>query len=101
MAFHSLEKLHRLVDGYQQVFRVGGRELLLVQDEGETHLFDNVCPHMDAPLTYASIQNGLIRCPLHGIEFQLHNGAALRSPVGPIKKHRVVYDGDQVGVELN
>lgn len=101
MAFYPLERLSRLYDGYQRAITVAGHSLLLVQCDGEVHVLRNICPHMDAPLTYATLGNGIIRCPLHGIEFQLRNGNAVRSPVGPLKKYPVVYEGDHIGVEIN
>jgi nitrite reductase/ring-hydroxylating ferredoxin subunit len=100
MAFYPIDKLHRLYDGYQRTLTLAGQSLLVVQDEGQLHILHNVCPHMDAPLTYATIKRGVLRCPLHGIEFQLSNGHALRSMVGPIQKFPVTYQGDQIGVDL-
>ena len=100
MAFHSLERLSRLYDGYQRAIKIAGHDLLLVHEDGQTHIVKNVCPHMDAPLTYATIKAGVLRCPLHGIEFTLADGVPLRSVVGPLTKYPVSYDGDQVGVDL-
>ena len=100
MTFYPLERLSKLYDGYQRPIEVAGHSLLLVQEEGQLHILRNVCPHMDAPLTYATIKQGVLRCPLHGIEFHLHDGSPLRSPIGPIHKYPAIYDGDQVGVEL-
>ena len=100
MAFYPIERLHRLYDGYQRAITLAGHSLLLVQVDGQVHALRNICPHMDAPLTYATIKNGILRCPLHGIEFRIQDGCALRSPVGSIQKFRVAYEGDQVGVEL-
>jgi len=101
MAFYPLERLSRLYDGYQRAISVAGHSLLLIQDAGQVHVLHNVCPHMDAPLTYATIKNGVLRCPLHGIEFQVVNGSPLRSMVGPLRKYPVVYEGDQIGIELS
>jgi len=98
MAFYPLEKLHRLHDGYSNPFRVGGRDLLLVQSDGVPFVIENRCPHMDAPLTYASVTKGRIRCPLHGIEFDLRTGRGTCAK--PLHSIPIVYDGNQLGVEL-
>ena len=98
MTFYPLEKIHRLYDGYQQAFTVAGKDLLLIQDSGEVFLLRNACPHLSAPLTYASINNGVIRCPMHGIDFQLRSGCALLSPIGPLEKFEPVYEGNQLGI---
>jgi 3-phenylpropionate/trans-cinnamate dioxygenase ferredoxin subunit len=100
MAFYPIEKLHRLHDGYQRAITLSGEPLLVLQAQGQIHILRNVCPHMDAPLTYATVKQGVLRCPLHGIEFYLNNGEAVRSVVGSLRKYPVVYVGDQVGVDL-
>jgi len=97
--FYPLEKLHLLHDGYQKAFRIGRIELLLIQDEGRTYLIENRCPHMEAPLTYGAVQQGIIRCPMHGLEFNLLTG---RSPAcaTPLKTMMPVYEGNVIGVVL-
>ncbi len=37
-------------------------------------MVENRCPHRDAPLDFASLSNGNIRCPLHKMEFALDDG---------------------------
>ncbi len=97
--FHPLEKLHLLHDGYQKSFRVGRLDLLLIQSEGRTFLIENRCPHMDAPLTRASVIQGVIRCPLHGLQFNLRTGQTEGSVCStPLKIHVPVYEGNMIGI---
>lgn len=102
MAFVALEKLHQLYDGYRQVFRLAGREWILLQEEGRLYCIANQCPHLQAPLQRASIANHILRCPSHGIEFDLRSGM----PVNPLScRHALsflplIYEGNQVGLEL-
>ena len=100
MAFFALEKAHRLYDGYFQAFNVRGLQLLLVQDGSQIHLIENRCPHMDAPLNHARIINGHIRCPMHGIEFNLSNGQPKNGVGGCIKRYKFCYEGNQIGIDL-
>lgn len=103
MAFYELEKLHRLHDGYQKAFRVAGHELLLVQQEGRPYLVENRCPHMDAPLTKAQQEPGIIRCRIHGIEFKLEDGQAcgpLAGTLSSLKFYPLAYEGTALGVDL-
>ncbi|TQV73526.1 Rieske 2Fe-2S domain-containing protein [Exilibacterium tricleocarpae] len=103
MTFYPLEQLHRLHDGYSRPFKVAGRELLLLQVQGETYLIANRCPHMDAPLTHGTVQSGWLRCPLHGIEFDLQTGGArggVAASLAPLEKFPLAYEGNQVGVLL-
>jgi nitrite reductase/ring-hydroxylating ferredoxin subunit len=103
MAFIPLEKLHALHDGYRRTFRIAGQEWLLIQDEGRLVLIANRCPHMDAPLHKGTVNRGLIRCPVHGMEFDLHTGRALGSAaacVAPLTFYPVVYESNMVGIDV-
>lgn len=101
MAFVVLEKLHQLCDGYRKPFKIAGQQLLLLQEGGKTYLIKNQCPHAGAPLTQATSADNVLRCPLHGIEFELTTGRS-RSPacVGALQFLPLVYEGNTVGVEI-
>ncbi len=102
MAFIALEKLHQIYDGYRRVFRIDGREWILLQEEGRLYFIANTCPHLQAPLAQASIVNNILRCPAHGIEFDLRSGM----PVNPLScRHALsylplIYEGNQIGLDL-
>lgn len=98
MAFIAIEKTHRLYDGYMQAVTIQGQPLLLIQEQNQIYLLENRCPHMDTPLTCATIQNGFIRCPMHGIEFSLRDGQSKTGAGGCLKKYAVVYEGNQIGI---
>jgi len=101
MTFHPLEKMHQLYDGYCKSFSVSGKKLLLIQNEGRTYLITNRCPHMDAPLDFATFDGEKLRCPVHGIEFDLPSGRAMGSLAGCInglENHTITYEGNQLGI---
>lgn len=101
MVYTPIAKLHELYDGYRRVLRHGGREWLLLQEAGQVYLIANRCPHMDAPLHKASIHNGLLRCPLHRMEFDLRSGKPLGSAavcVASLEFRPVVYQGNTLGI---
>ncbi len=104
MPFFPLEQLSKMHDGYQRDFSVEGHQLLLCQLEGEVFVIENRCPHMDVSLTFAMQLPGVkIRCRAHGIEFDLRSGKAcgpLAETLESIKKYPVIYEGNQLGVEL-
>lgn len=103
MAFVALEKLHELYDGYRRVFRIDGREWMLLQEEGRLYCIANQCPHLQAPLAQASVSRNILRCPTHGIEFDLRSGM----PVSPLScRHALaylplVYETNQIGLDIN
>ena len=104
VTFYSLEKLSELYDGYQKAFSVGGKPLLLLQTDGQVHIIENVCPHMDVPLTQAiQLPEQRIRCRAHGIEFELESGKALgplANTLSCLTRFSPVYEGVSIGVEL-
>lgn len=104
VAFYPLEKLHVLAEGYRRVFRVAGRVLLLLEQDGERYLLDNRCPHAGHPLQEATVTGACLRCPLHGIEFSLQHGRAVNSevlaPGQELVFYQLVYRDDVVGVDL-
>lgn len=104
MAFHSLETLSRMHDGYQKAFNVSGLQLLLVQVEGKPYIVENKCPHMGVSLSNATqVPGGSIRCKAHGIEFKLDSGRAcgpLANTMECLKKYAIVYEGNQLGLDV-
>lgn len=104
MTFYPLEKLHNLREGYRQVFQVEQLNLLLIEYNGKRLLFDNACPHAAHPLSSGTIENDVIRCPLHGIAFSLKTGQAENvenfSAKQCIRFYSFAYRDNVIGVEL-
>lgn len=101
MPFVALEKLHRLYDGYRKPIKLAGQQLLLLQEAGRVLLIRNQCPHAGAPLTHATCNNNRLRCPLHGIEFDLATGqSSSLACVNTLEFLPLVYEGSSIGVDL-
>jgi len=102
MAFHRLEKLINLHEGYRQVFRVDGIALLLIEEGGRRYLLRNMCPHKGFPLHNGTMTGTRLRCAYHAIEFDLQNGGGcVQHPLqAGVKMYTLVYEAGDVGVEL-
>lgn len=102
MPFHPLEKLINLQDGYRQVFRIDGVQLLLIQENGQRYLLRNMCPHKGFPLHTGTLAGARLRCAYHAMEFDLaRDGRCIQHPMQPgVKMYELVYDGNMLGVEL-
>lgn len=101
MAFHALEKLMFLEDGYRREFVINGIPLLLLQEDGRPQLIRNQCPHRGQSLTHADVSNGVIRCPGHGWSFNLSDGQCRLPGPGPcLTRYVLIYEGTQIGVDL-
>ena len=103
MAFHHLERLINLHDGYRRVFQVGSQQLLLIQEDGRLYLLKNQCPHLGMGLSQATYREGRLRCPGHGIEFDLASGqpAATSQRCPALTFYTLSYEGNAVGVEVS
>ncbi|MEZ5573247.1 MAG: Rieske (2Fe-2S) protein [Halioglobus sp.] len=104
MRFFALEKLINLYDGYQRRFKIDNLQLLLVQELGERLLFEANCPHRGHPLHTATIENGIIRCPLHQYEFSSRDGRLLyktEETCRALNVFPVVYEGSELGLMLD
>lgn len=102
MAFHRLEKLINLYDGYRRVFQVDGLSLLLIQQDGQRWLLRNRCPHKDFPLHTGSLHGTRLRCAYHALEFDLaQGGRCLQFPRQRCAEmFDLAYEGSDVGVDL-
>lgn len=100
MAFYPLERLMNLYDGYQKAFHINGMSLLLIQDEGRRYLIINQCPHQQAPLAGSTVQNGKIRCQLHGMSFDLLSGVTTDGCQERLKALPLIFEGSSIGVDL-
>jgi len=100
MAYIPLAKLHQLFDGFCQPVQVAGNSLLLVQEQGKTYLIANQCPHQGASLHRATINNGLLRCPAHGMTFDLASGRATHPAACPqgLQHFPLAFEGNTLGV---
>jgi 3-phenylpropionate/trans-cinnamate dioxygenase ferredoxin subunit len=68
-----------------RVFNVKGREILLINLEGEFYAFDNRCPHMGYPLFFGSLEGDTLRCGFHSAKFNVRTGES----VGPVTSERL------------
>lgn len=101
MPYVAVEKLQNLQDGYRKLLRIAGQELLLLHEQGKTCLIKNACPHMGAPLITATLVNNYLRCPMHGIAFDLKTGRAVNAPgcTGSLQFLPLIYEGNTVGID--
>lgn len=64
-----LEDKSELPEGRVMTVTAGHRSICLTHFQGKLSGLDNKCPHQGGPLGEGSIENGLLRCPWHGWDF--------------------------------
>ena len=60
--------------------RANGTAVLLCRVSGEVHALADTCPHEEVSLSLGSLRGHVLRCPLHGSEFDVRSGAVLSEP---------------------
>lgn len=56
---------------------LGKAAVLLVEKDGKPYAVSDKCPHMGASLYQGDYADGVVKCKLHGAEFDIVNGTVL------------------------
>ena len=67
--WHKVAEVDDLPDGRVRTVTSGTRSLALTRVGDRYGALDNHCPHQGGPLGEGSIENGLLRCPWHGYDY--------------------------------
>ncbi len=75
MIWHRVADLDALEDGRVTTVQAGHRSVALTRIDGRYGALDNRCPHQGGPLGEGSIEQGLLRCPWHGYDYDPLTGS--------------------------
>lgn len=67
--WHKVAEVDELPDGRVRTVNVGTRSFALTRVGDRYGVLDNHCPHQGGPLGEGSIEQGLLRCPWHGYDY--------------------------------
>ena len=98
--YNVLENKNELLEGRVMSVTAGHQVLCLSHFEGTYSALDNRCPHQGGPLGEGSIENGLLRCPWHGWEFNPCTGIPPGGFNDGIQTFDVKEDGDSILVAI-
>src|SRR4051794_914940 len=73
-AWHKVAELGGLEDGRVRAVTVDRRTLALCRVGQQYGALENRCPHQGGPLGEGSIENGWLRCPWHGYDYDPRTG---------------------------
>lgn len=100
--FHKVASTDEIVPGEVKQYRVEERPVAICNVDGEFHAFEDICTHQFTYLSEGGLEDGQIKCPLHGAKFDVETGAAKSLPaVKPVPKHEVKVEDGYVYVALN
>src|SRR5579864_9431154 len=78
-SWHRVDPVDVPAEGRVRSVTVGGRTVALARCGTELGALENRCPHQGGPLGEGSIENGWLRCPWHGYDYDPLTG---RPPEG-------------------
>ncbi|MCA9711317.1 MAG: Rieske 2Fe-2S domain-containing protein [Myxococcales bacterium] len=79
LVWHKALEPDELPEGRVKAVTCGLATVCMTHHRGRYAALDNRCPHQGGPLGEGSIENGLLRCPWHGWDYDPLTG---RSPAG-------------------
>lgn len=92
-------KENELAPGQMKRVQAGGKRLLVCNADDELYVIDEMCSHEDYSLYLGCIQNGRIKCSLHGSYFDLKTGNPETDPADePICTYRTKIEDGQLWV---
>lgn len=83
-------------EGIAIVQATDGREIVLLESDGQLRAIDRLCPHEDGDLSECLMVGAHIKCPVHGYIFDLSNGRCLNRQGYDAQVYDVEVDGDTV-----
>ena len=88
-----------LAPGQMKRVEAGGKRLLLCNADGKLYVVDEMCSHEDYSLYLGCIQDGRIKCSLHGSYFDLKTGKPVTEPADePIRTYDLRIENGSVWV---
>jgi nitrite reductase/ring-hydroxylating ferredoxin subunit len=112
MEAHRICRLNDLPPGRHVIADINGRRVAIINHEGRLHAIRNRCAHQGGPLGEGPVTRALVateassweldvacevravRCPWHGLEYNLETGRAIGDPRYRVKVYETrVSDG--------
>ena len=63
-----------LAPGQRKLVFIDGRSIVLFNIAGTIHAIDDSCPHNGASVANGQLEGCVLRCPAHGLRFDLRTG---------------------------
>jgi nitrite reductase/ring-hydroxylating ferredoxin subunit len=78
-----------------------GVAIVVYRSREGIYAYEDACPHAAWPLSSGQVCDGVLECPGHGWEFNIHTGQCLNAPVYRLTPVTVRVDGDSICFEYD
>ena len=74
MASLLVEGAADLKPGEMKKYTIAATDILVANLDGAFYAIDNTCTHMGGSLADGVLENGIVKCPRHGAEYDVKTG---------------------------
>lgn len=95
-------KVSDLPSGKLQKVSVDGKEVLVVNVNGNYFAVDDTCTHSGASLSEGTLDGSTITCGWHGAQFDCKTGNLEKFPakINKLQSYKVLVESDNVVIEV-
>jgi 3-phenylpropionate/trans-cinnamate dioxygenase ferredoxin subunit len=80
--------------------RVGGHSIALFKVGEAVHAIENACPHAGSALAGGRLSGCIVRCPSHGLPFDVRDGCMPGNEALRVAVYAVRVDDGRVGISI-
>lgn len=80
MSFDKVGELSEVPAGKMKMFKVGEKEYLVANVNGNYYAIGNRCTHANADLSQGSLEGKIVTCPKHKSKFDVTTGKVVSGP---------------------
>ncbi len=80
MSIVEIAKVEEIPAGQMKGFTVEGKEILVVNYEGQYYAIGKVCTHQGGDLSKGKLEGKIVTCPRHGSKFDVTTGKNVAGP---------------------
>jgi nitrite reductase/ring-hydroxylating ferredoxin subunit len=84
VSFVKVGELSEVPAGKMKMFKVGEKEYLVANVNGNYHAIGNRCAHANADLSQGSLEDNFLTCPKHKSKFDVTTDKVVSGPKMPL-----------------
>ena len=80
MSFVKVGEASEVPAGKMKMFKIGEKEYLVANVNGNYYAIGNMCTHANANLSQGSLEGNIVTCPKHKSKFDVTTGKVISGP---------------------
>lgn len=100
VGFQRVGSLMAIRSGGRLVVNVGGKGIVVVDTPSGLVAVQSECPHNGGPICEGELSGGILSCPWHGYNFNVHTGECEDDLALKLERYDVRTIGDDVLVRV-